>query len=153
MSVTQGRFGPSALNWRLTRSVTVFQDGTRLARRRSGSPDSPARCMSSATVVADQQPVGALQLGAGPGLDVGAVGGVTGLAARREGCPCLGVPPVSTRYPGGQGSNEMSGKCGDGPSSRWLSWWRRYLSKNAPMYVRSSVMAVFGLMVPRSDVT
>jgi hypothetical protein len=104
-------------------------------------------------VVADQQPVGALQLGAGPGLDVGAVGGVTGLAARREGCPCLGAPPASTRYPGGQGSNEMSGKRWDGPSSRWLSWWRRYLSKNAPMYVRSSVMAVFGLMVPRSDVT
>jgi hypothetical protein len=75
------------------------------------------------------------------------------VAARREGCPCPGVPPVSTRYPGGQGSNEMSGKRGDGPSSRWLSWWRRYLSKNAPMYVRSSVMAVFGLMVPRSDVT
>jgi hypothetical protein len=35
--------------------------------------------------------------------------------------------------PGDQGSNEMSGKQGDGPSSRWLSRLRRYLPKNASM--------------------
>jgi hypothetical protein len=35
-------------------------------------------------VVADQQPVGALQLGADPGPDVGAIGGVTGLPPIRS---------------------------------------------------------------------
>jgi hypothetical protein len=34
---------------------------------------------------------------------------------------------------GYQGSNWMSGKRGDGPSSRWLSRLRRYLSRNASM--------------------
>jgi hypothetical protein len=39
----------------------------------------------------------------------------------------------STRNSGDQGSNWMSGKRGDEPSSRWLSRLRRYLSKNARM--------------------
>jgi hypothetical protein len=42
---------PSVVNCRFTGSVTVFWDGTRLARRRRGSPDRSARRMSSATVL------------------------------------------------------------------------------------------------------
>jgi len=51
MPVTRSRFGPSAVNWRLTRAVTVFWAGTLWARRRSGSPEIPARRMSSITVL------------------------------------------------------------------------------------------------------
>jgi hypothetical protein len=51
MPVTYSRFGPSAVNWRLTRPVTVFWADTRLARRRGGSPEIPGRRISSITVL------------------------------------------------------------------------------------------------------
>jgi hypothetical protein len=51
MSVTCNRFGPSRRKSRVTRSVTVLAAGTRMARRRSGSPVRPERHISNATVL------------------------------------------------------------------------------------------------------
>jgi hypothetical protein len=68
MSVTQGRFGPSALNWRLTRSVTIFWDGTRLARRRSGSHAQRIRPRQSRRVCFSQ--FAALRLSGAVGLSL-----------------------------------------------------------------------------------
>jgi hypothetical protein len=73
MPVTCSRFGPSAVNLRLTRSVTVFWAGTRLARRRSGSPEIPAAHEQRHRLAADDDAVCLLQLGADAGLAVGAV--------------------------------------------------------------------------------
>ena len=99
MSVTQSRFGPSAVKWRLTRSVIVFWVGTLLARRRSGSPEMPGPPHQQLHgVVADHEAVGALQLGMDPGLAVGAVGGVVDLPDQ-VGQPCMADRP-GRRRPG-----------------------------------------------------